>query len=314
MANATHRFTIFLLMLAGINAEGCVPAMVENLRIQADARLTWYVDPDVTCVPTRYLVDIIGDREDEYHFSVSISYADLSFLNVCEQWEFVVRPVADEVIGFERRLTAPIPLPPSADISLKYFNVTQLSARDVLLEWDLHNHTHGDCSLHYRITIEDETTTDVNVLYATGRQLHIHNLSPCEGYRLGVRAVNQAHPIIEGPMKYHNLQVAPQPEHAPRMRLLRVGPTTIDMSWWLENSGNNRCPVQNFYVDGGNQFNITIPLEDHTPLDRDPVDLNLKGLRPNSMYYLRVAVENSAGLSPTVPIGVQTLELDPGFD
>ncbi|KAJ8925169.1 hypothetical protein NQ315_001354 [Exocentrus adspersus] len=293
-------------------AYGCIAGQVQTLRIHANANLTWEVSLDETCEIEEYQIDIEGDREDEYHFKVRTPFVDLSFLDVCEEWRFTVTPISGGVFGFERVLTDFIPLPPTADISLKYFNISQIADRDVLLEWDLNNHTHGDCTLRYRVTLEDDTLGDTHDIYVTGKSVHLHNLSPCVNYRLGIRAVNRAHPTIEGPMRYHNYEIEPQIETAPRLNSIVVNPTSIQTTWRLENPGRNRCPIRFFYADGGANFNLTLAVVDSSPLERPPVNLALSDLLPNKMYFFKVSVENSAGVSPATPIAVQTTELGPG--
>lgn len=83
------------------------------------------------------------------------------------------------------------------------------------------------------------------------------------------------------------------------------------MTWRLENPGRNRCPIRSLHVDAGSQFNIEVPLVD-TP-ERPPVEVNLRGLQPNSMYFMKITVENSGGISQPGQIGVQTLDLAPGI-
>ncbi|XP_018570523.1 uncharacterized protein LOC108910420 [Anoplophora glabripennis] len=290
----------------------CVANSVLNLRIGANAVLSWEIDPNDPCEIDEFQVDVTGDRDDEYHFKVRETEVDLSFLEICEEWVFVVTPVSDGTLGFERRLTENIPLPPSADISLRYLNLTEIEPRDVLLEWDLTNHTHGDCTLRYRVTLEDLDDGSIQDLYVRGQSVHLHLLSPCVPYHITVRAVNRAHPTIEGPMRFHDHEIEPIPEDPPTLRTIEIGATEVSMTWRLENPGRNRCPIRTLYVDAGSNFNISLPLVD-TP-ERPPVEVNLRGLYPNSMYFLKVSVENSGGLSRPGLIGVQTLDLSPGSE
>ncbi|KAJ8925231.1 hypothetical protein NQ315_001417 [Exocentrus adspersus] len=89
------------------------PSIVHNLRIDAHANLTWEKNPNEICVIWEYQVDIVGDRDEEYHFTVKVPHLDVSFLNVCEEWQFTVTPISNGYLGFERRLTDHIPLPTS---------------------------------------------------------------------------------------------------------------------------------------------------------------------------------------------------------
>ncbi|XP_018570524.1 uncharacterized protein LOC108910421 [Anoplophora glabripennis] len=308
------KFTFFALVALyiyapSISGEDCIPASVLTLRLAANAVLFWEVTPKEPCHIQGYQVDIVGDRQDEYRFVVTDLFVDVSFLEVCEEWHFVVRAISDGIRGYERRLVDYVPLPPNADLSLSYFNVTQVG-RSLHLDWDLTTHTHGDCTLRYRITVEDEEQGEIHDTYVSGRSADLDIVSPCVSYQLRVRAVNRAYPTIEGPMRFTYHEMPPEPEEAPTLRAIEVGATSIDMSFNLENSGRNRCPVRTLYVDGGNNFNISIPLTNDE--DRPPVDVALRGLYPNSMYFLKISVENSAGISRPAQLGVQTLELSPG--
>ncbi|KAJ8925161.1 hypothetical protein NQ315_001346 [Exocentrus adspersus] len=305
-------FLAALLCFGGfVRGDDCIPRYVENLRINVSAVLTWEVHPDEKCEIKEFKVDVVSDDHDyELHFKVVFQYVDLSILPVCEEWHFVVTPIAaDDVVGYERRLVGHVPLPSSADISLRYFNVTQQNSRDVLLQWDLLNHTLGDCTLRYRIVIENRESGDFQDVYVSGRSTNLHNLSPCVPYHITIRAVNIAHPTIEGPIRFNNLEIPPHAQVSPSLTSIEIGPTSADMTWGLEN-WSNRCPVRALHIDGGSRFNISVPIEDSP--DRPPVEVNLKGLQPNRMYYLKVAVENSGGLSQPSQIAVQTAELDPG--
>lgn len=91
---------------------------------------------------------------------------------------------------------------------------------------------------------------------------------------------------------------------APILKSLNVQKTSVNTTWLLEGNGN-RCPLKNFYVDGGTIFNFSVPLENLT--DRNEVEVEIESLLPNRLYYFQVYVENSGGLSPVTPIGVQTL-------
>lgn len=93
-----------------------------------------------------------------------------------------------------------------ADISLEYLNVSQ-SGRDITLNWDLNDHTYGDCTLRYRITIEDEDSGILHDEYVSGKSATLDFLSPCVSYQFGLRAVNRAHPTIEGPVKYSSYDI-----------------------------------------------------------------------------------------------------------
>lgn len=290
----------------GQNEDDCVPGQVQQLLLSANATLYWYINPEEPCEITMFQVDIIGDRDDEYHFKIAQNYVDLSFLEICEEWRFTVIPISNGVIGFGRTLTESIPLPPDADLSLSYFNATSLGSRDVLLEWDLANHIHGECSLHYQLTVTDEELGITQDVYIQGSSLHLTFLSPCVSYQLSLRAVNRAQPNIEGPRIVMHFEIPAKPQIIPSLSSIEIGATSISTTWTLE-GGSNRCPLRALYLDGGNHFNISVSLQNS--LDPEPVLVELKSLNYNSMYFIRVYVENSGGVSPVFPIAVQTLDL-----
>ncbi|KAJ8925162.1 hypothetical protein NQ315_001347 [Exocentrus adspersus] len=303
----------FFFLVRGTNGDTyCIPRYVENLRINVSAVLSWEVHQDETCGIKEFQVDVEAEHQEyEMHFLVRFQFVDLSFLPVCDEWHFVVTPISENnVLGYERRLVGHVPLPSTADISLSYFDAIHVNTKDILLQWDLQNRTQGDCTLRYRIVIENKETGDVQDVYVSGLSIILHNLSPCVEYHIAIRAVNIAHPTIEGPMLFQNV-LSPSIEQIPPTLLsVKTGPTSIDMTWGLEN-WSNRCPVRALHIDGGSKFNISVPIQDSTD-DRPPVEVNLKGLQPNSMYYLKVAVENSGGMSQASQIAVQTDELGPG--
>ncbi|KAJ8925226.1 hypothetical protein NQ315_001412 [Exocentrus adspersus] len=292
-----------------VKADDCIPGNVLNLKIHVDGNLTWSVNPTEPCTVDSFQVDVEGDREDSYHVRVYRTFVDLSFLKTCEQWRFVVTPVSRGIFGHAIRLIDWIPLPANSDLSLDYFNLTVVGRNDVLARWELKNRTHGDCTLGYRVAITDRTTSLIRDVYVTGRSTHL-NLSPCVPYHITIRAVNVAIGGIEGPLLSQFLEIPAFPEDPPQLRDIHVGPTYIHTTWRLENFIRNRCPVQNFYLDCGALFNYTLVVDD--PDGRPPVRVNVTGLQPNTIYYLKASVENSGGISDSVSLAVQTLELDPG--
>ncbi|KAJ8925223.1 hypothetical protein NQ315_001409 [Exocentrus adspersus] len=301
-------FLVFVAVLGSApRAEACVANAVLNLRIHVGGNLTWTVNPNEPCTIDYFKVEAQGDRQDDYVVNVRDHYVDLSFLKTCEQWKFHVTPVSEGVLGHETRIIDWIPIPSNADLTLEYFNVTVRKKNDVLLKWDLRNHTHGDCTLEYRVAIVDRDTSKTRDVYLTGKSAHIDFLSPCVPYRLTMRAVNTAIGGIEGPLAVRNLEIPAYPEDPPELRNIQIYANRISMSWRLENYLLNRCPIINFYVDGGNAFNISVPVMD--PEGRPPVHVNVTGLQPSTIYSFKVYVENSAGVSTAVPMAVQTATL-----
>ncbi|KAJ8925222.1 hypothetical protein NQ315_001408 [Exocentrus adspersus] len=299
-------FLVFVAVVGlGPRVEACVADSVLNLRIHTDGNLTWSVNPNEPCVIEHFQIDAEGDWEDDYRSTTRNHWMDLSFLKTCEQWRFTVTPVSGGELGHASRIIDWIPLPPTADLTLDYFNATSLRKNWVLLRWDLRNRTHGDCTLQYRVAITDRQTSRIRDFYEMGRSAYLDFLSPCVPYHLSIRAVNTAIGGLEGPEMTANVEIPAYPEDPPELRNIQIGTTTISMSWRLENYLLNRCPIENLYVDGGSDFNLTIPILD--PAGRPPVHVNIDGLRRNTVYQFKVYVENSGGLSTEVPMAVQTL-------
>ncbi|XP_018570520.1 uncharacterized protein LOC108910416 [Anoplophora glabripennis] len=302
-------FLIFLAIYCSFgqsNGQDCVPS-VTSVTIASNSTLFWEVDPDRPCDVTSFTVDIVGDKEDEYHFSVREDFIDVSFLPICERWQFTITPISYDVVGFPHRMTSYIPLPPDTDLALGYFTFN-VSGRSVFLAWDLTNQTHGDCSLEYRLTVEDLDQGTMHDVYMEGKSAYIPNVSPCISYQLNLRAINQAHPTIEGPLRRLYILLNPTPQFAPTLRSIDVKATSIDMSWHLEGE-SNRCPLSSFHIDGGAYFNSTVSLQGST--EPTVASVHIDSLLPNSMYFMTASVENSGGRSPSAPIAVQTIDLSP---
>ncbi|XP_018570503.1 uncharacterized protein LOC108910401 [Anoplophora glabripennis] len=283
--------------------EDCVPS-VKSVSIASNATLFWEVDPDRPCEITNFKIDIEGDREDEYHFTVTESFVDLSFLEICEKWQFTVTPISNEVIGFAHTMTSYIPLPPDADLTINRFRFS-LSGRTLILEWDLRNQTLGDCTLEYLLTLQDLDRGTIEDAYVEGRTARVDTVSPCITYEMNVRAINQAHPAREGPIARLNLVMGNRAQSAPTLKSVEAKATSLTLTWTLEGDAN-RCPLRSFYIDGGNYFNVSVPLQGVE--DPSTVSMEITGLRSNSMYLMRASVENSGGWSQTTPIAVQTLD------
>ncbi|KAJ8925224.1 hypothetical protein NQ315_001410 [Exocentrus adspersus] len=302
-------FLVFVVVLVlATKTKACVPLAVQDLRIHVNGTLTWTLDPDETCTIDSFQVVVEGDREDDYDTSVRSTYVDLSLLKTCEQWKFYVTPVSGGVVGHQTRLIDWIPLPPTADLTLSYFTSTTLKRNDVLLEWGLRNYTHGDCTLQYRLVITDMDTSMIRDFYLTGSSAHVDFLSPCVPYHLALRAVNTAIGGIEGSVLNNTVNIPAYPEDPPELRRIEVGATGINMTWRLENYLLNRCPVENFYLDASIGMNFTVPILDAA--GRPPVQVNLSDLTPLNVYTFSAYVRNSGGVSPRVPVAVQTLEFD----
>lgn len=306
LKRASWIFVITYCFFGQSNGQDCVPS-VTSVTIASNATLFWEVDPDGPCEITSFTVDIVGDSGDEYHFTVDMHYIILSFLPICERWHFTVTPNSYDIVGFPHRMTSYVPLPPDADLTLSNFSFN-ITGRSVFLEWDLLDQTHGDCSLEYRLTLEDLDRGTVQDFYLEGKSVTMNNVSPCIYYGLSLRAINQAHPTIEGPVRTLYMLLNARAQFAPILQSIDVQATTIDMTWTLEGD-TNRCPLSSFHIDGGAYFNSTVSLNGSP--NPTTASVHIDSLLPNSMYVMVASVENSGGRSPGAPIAVQTLDLSP---
>ncbi|KAJ8925229.1 hypothetical protein NQ315_001415 [Exocentrus adspersus] len=294
----------------GVEGEDCIAGHVLDLRIDVGGNLTWSVSPTEPCEIEAFQVDLVGDRGDVYHFKVNTTHVNLSFLEVCEEWEFYVIPISNGVLGHQMRIIDWIPLPADADLTLLYFNITHVGKQEVLLEWELRNRTHGDCTLQYRVAVTDRLTTEIRDVYFTGHFARVSFLSPCVQYYIDIRAINTAIGGIEGPLLGANFDTPSYPLDPPKLGSVVTGPTSISTTWIIESYENNSCPVLYLYLDGGSYFNLTTRLWD--PFGRPPMQINVTNLLPNTMYHFKTFVQNTGGLSAIVPMAAQTLELQPG--
>ncbi|XP_023310061.1 uncharacterized protein LOC111691454 [Anoplophora glabripennis] len=189
-----------------------------------------------------------------------------------------------------------------ADTDLNVSNVRfTFLDQGVVVRWSLRTPT--NCSIEYHLVVQDSDLGVIRDEYLEEESVQLDAMSACTGYNVTLRAVNKAIPSPEGPFLTTSIQFHSRAQIAPILKSLDVETTSIKTTWLLEGEGN-RCPLRNFYVNGGN-FNFSIPLEDLA--DRSVVPVEIKSLQPNTMYYFQVSVENSAGLSPPTPVAVQTL-------
>ncbi|KAJ8923450.1 hypothetical protein NQ315_002009 [Exocentrus adspersus] len=290
--------------------EDCIAGVVSDLTIDSNANLTWTIHPTEPCQIDEFRVDVARSTTAQFRFYVKERYANLSFLDVCERWTYTVIPISGGITGHRRELTGYIPLPPDTDLTVHYFKAEKLAKGIVHLQWNLTDPIPGNCvsRLEYRLVIMDLQSGDVIDTYIRAQQTNLDLLSPCVPYELSIRAIN----TVEGPSRSLNVETDPYPEDPPTLSSIESTPTGINMVWTLESYLRNRCPVINFFVNGGNNFNITQPIRDH--FRRAPVVLNVTQLQPDRMYYFKVSVENLGGVSPVVPMAAQTLKLEPGRD
>ncbi|KAJ8925174.1 hypothetical protein NQ315_001359 [Exocentrus adspersus] len=299
---------VFFAIADGVEAQECVANSVENVTLSAYHILSWEVSKNETCVITQFLVHIYERGQSwQYSFEVGEPEADVSFLEVCQEWVFLIVPISNHTRGREHHFYASIPLPWNADLSIAYINVTRNGVtNDLYVTWDLANRQFGTCTIRYRVTIEEEDSPDIHDLYMSDRSLNIQFLSPCTKYQIGVRAINIAHPTIEGTLMSKDYEFPAAKQEPPKLQTVELGVTSFNMTWALEPRKRNRCEVEEFFVSGEQYFNISVVYDDKP--DRHHVNLTIGNLRPSSMYYMHASVRNSAGWSVHTIVSVQTLE------
>ncbi|KAJ8925175.1 hypothetical protein NQ315_001360 [Exocentrus adspersus] len=158
------------------------------------------------------------------------------------------------------------------------------------------------CEVEFHLTITDEDLGVVHDSRGTNGSIKLDDfMSPCAELKMEVRVANGD---TEGPVNTRGVTGVPRPQVAPTLRKLDVEATSLNMTWVLEGNAN-RCPLKALYVQGP-YLNVTVPLEDWE--DKTTVPVQLDSLKPNSMYYFNVTVENSEGISPATAMAVQTAE------
>ncbi|KAJ8925171.1 hypothetical protein NQ315_001356 [Exocentrus adspersus] len=297
---------LLLIILCGFlrpaqGQDGCEPNTVQNISIISNTTLTWDVDPSPTCTVTSFRVNVVEvGGEEEYFYELTENSLDVSSLKACVPWSFTVAAIADDVAGVPAILTADLPLPPDADLSIFYW--LNFNKSHTILNWDLSDRNVRNCSLQFKLTILDLylNTTEDFVVESKAAPLV---MSPCVPYEMALRAVQPAD-SSEGPIMRMTLILSARAQLAPTLKTIDITATSINMTWALEGR-TNRCSLVRFFVEGGDHFNVTVPLHDLE--DTTTVSVELNELSPNSMYYFEVRVENMAGNSTVTPIAVQTL-------
>ncbi|KAJ8925180.1 hypothetical protein NQ315_001365 [Exocentrus adspersus] len=313
-----HRaFLVVLVVFCAVaNGQNCVPRSVSDMHLSQNGTLSWSVSPQETCTISHFTVNLRRSGADEQEFTTNATSVDVSnHIPFCQFWQFRVTAVSvDSTAGSTHLLLAKRVLPDVSLIATTYLNITSGEGH-LLLAWDTNDDEYRSCADSFRVTVYDEDNGILSDHYRTERYLSLDYLSYCVTYQFEVRAINNDFPSEEGPSRLQVFEMPRAVQLAPRLRSVSTGATWANTTWILENIDQNGCPIRMLYVDGGNYFNISLPIVDEPTLgsvERDPVELNLQSLKPSSMYLLKVSVENSAGASIPAVVGVQTTDLAPG--
>ncbi|KAJ8930363.1 hypothetical protein NQ314_016841 [Rhamnusium bicolor] len=172
-----------------------------------------------------------------------------------------------------------------------------VSAQDC--EWGV-DEQYTLCVHYYRVVIQNPEVIDV---YVGNNYLIWDDLSPCSFYEFTVRAIYNL--AIEGPIAETNYVAPPEPTGLPTLANVAAGTTHVNITWRLPSYIGNRCPITSLVVDGSPYYSQAFPIEDH-PQRPNPT-INISPLNPDTMYFLRIYVVNSGGMSNPFLIAVQTI-------
>ncbi|XP_018570505.1 uncharacterized protein LOC108910404 [Anoplophora glabripennis] len=306
-------FLIFVVFcVSGVLSQyDCVPKDVQNLILYGNGTLSWTNSPQETCYITHYHINIYREGRETYDLYVENRFVDVSFISFCESWIFTVYALSQDLSSPGHILIARMPMPSETVLNLRSLRVSRVSGV-LQLSWELENEQFSSCADRYRVSIDDQDSGELTDVYVTDNVLILDFVSPCVVYEFGVRAIFNNRPSEEGPLISIEYDFPPVKQGAPVLSSFTPGVTTFSTTWSLESRSKNRCPMGSFYVDGGQYFNFTFRLAD-TP-ERSPVVIDLHSLEPDSLYLLKVSVENSGGVSDAAIVGVQTLDYDPGAE
>ncbi|KAJ8925234.1 hypothetical protein NQ315_001420 [Exocentrus adspersus] len=299
------QFLVFQYQVFG--QDDCVPKSVQNIEILSNTTLVWKLDASEACDVTNFIIDIVGEKK--YNYNITNSFLDVSFLGICGIWNFTIIPISSEVSGSAATLETYVPLPTDADLSLGFVSYSQPEG-NLVMEWDLKNRTLGDCSVRYRLTINDTARNTTQEMYLKDTFFTFNDTFPCTIYSIVLRAVNMAHPRIEGrsstTMKYRPGDQGPGLQIPPTLKVINAQTTSFNLTVGLDGY-NNVCPLKALFVDGGSYFNKTVSLLGLEAIESANVQID--SLLPNKMYYFNVSIQNSKGWSMPGQFAVQTLDL-----
>ncbi|KAJ8925178.1 hypothetical protein NQ315_001363 [Exocentrus adspersus] len=301
----------FLAFLSPANGQDCIPMSVTNINLTFTGILTWSIREEETCPVTHFMVHMSEPNEEARFIMKSFTTRlNIDYLMSCEEWHLNIIPYSNETKGDDHLYITQIPVPMDADLSIRFINVTRPEEEgDLHLQWEMNSVVFGNCSLRYRVTVAGDDDDVIHDTYMHERQMNLHFLSPCVNYEFGVRVVNIAPPVMEGPLRAIEYEYPPAVQSPPNLLSANAGATSINLTYSLETFRSNQCPIRELQVKGGAYFNVTVPLHDSE--EREPIEVQITNLLPNSMYLLRTSVQNSAGWSNPSVVAVQTLDLAP---
>ncbi|KAJ8925237.1 hypothetical protein NQ315_001423 [Exocentrus adspersus] len=313
-----HSLLVFAAIFWGVvisltdGQEKCVPQAVAELDLSPDRVLYWTVSPEEKCTITHFTVNIRRTNTGEEHdFDVTTTSIDLSSIVLpCVYWLFGLKAVSDTgTVGFDHLIYTQDHLKNESRLALNYLRVDE-TGDHARLYWEMEEDLFKNCADAFRISIADEASGPVdNFTVDLDTSTVLDFAVPCATYAFEVRALYYGpNYILKGPVMQTNHVEPERVLNPPKLRGVTAGPTSVNTTWSLDSLSTNRCPIKIFYVDGGDYFNISIPISEYND-KRESVLAILDALMPSSMYVLKVSVENSAGVSNQTTAAVQTLDL-----
>ncbi|KAJ8948730.1 hypothetical protein NQ318_017898 [Aromia moschata] len=305
MTSSFFSLVVVTFIVGGIGLttqEPCEPGYVTDLEVNDNFTVSWKTPDDENCQIDHYFVYMsFLNGSIQHTYSVITEYIHFTHLRSCEAYSIRVHQVSsDNIIGLGLGILLVAPPPEEANLGLNFVNVTQVGA-NVRLDWSLDDEWRT-CANRYRVVVVNEDSNDAMDIYTQATSLILNHLVPCGHYTLTVVALFTV--FQEGPITAVRHTAIDRITTAPAVAGITVEQTSVTIEWVLEEYSSNRCPINSIVIDGSPSFNLTYPVEDQ--VNRTPLPLTISNLNTNSMYYLRVRADNSAGPSSPTLLAVQT--------
>ncbi|KAJ8985135.1 hypothetical protein NQ317_012786 [Molorchus minor] len=299
---------IFFLMVSCIAAihlvtsDTCAPGTVTNLYLNGSGILTWDTDSSEECDISYYIVYVtLLNGSIQWTYTTEEAYAEVGHLEPCTGYSFRVHQVStDNVTGTGWAIYSVTPPPSDADLALQSVNLTQ-DDRRVRLQWALDSQ-YARCARRYRVVVYNEDNDTPIDYYTTLTSLYVNNIVPCAHYTFAIRGLFTLEE--EGPITVVQHTAAQYPAAIPSLASISADVSTVSFTWNLDDLDTNRCEMTELIFDGS--ISVSYPINDQE--NRTPLSLTLSTLRADTLYYLRVRVNNTAGLSDPFQLAFQTDE------
>ncbi|KAJ8985134.1 hypothetical protein NQ317_012785 [Molorchus minor] len=305
---ALSRCIFFLLSCIAaihlVTSDGCAPGTVTNLSLNGSGILTWDTDSGEECQISYYIVYVtLLNGTIQWTYTTEEPHAEVTHLEPCEGYSFRVHQVSsDNVTGTGWAIYSVTPPPSDADLALQSVRLTQ-DDRRVRLEWALDGQ-YARCARRYRVVVYNEDSDIPEDHYTSLTSLYVNNIVPCAHYTFAIRALFTLEE--EGPITSLQHTAAQYPAAIPSLASISTSDQTVSFTWHLDDLQTNRCDMTALIFDGAPYISASYPIYDQA--NRTPLSLTISSLRADTLYYLRVRVNNTAGLSDPFQIAFQTQE------